>query len=82
MEGDGDRPEGGKMGPIVIVFREVERPEIEQKENMEARTFRPSPEEGAWERTSGEWLSPLQAPPVRVRQLLNMIPSQNQSITL
>lgn len=66
--------------PIVIMFRELaERPEMKQKGNIESRTFRAAPEEGAWERAASEWLPSSQAPPVRVTQLLNTIPTQIQN---
>lgn len=52
------------MTAIVIMLREMsERPEMKQKENTEGRTFRAAPEEGAWDRTAGEWLPASQAPP-------------------
>lgn len=53
---------------------------MKEKETIESRTFRADPEEGTWERTTGGWLTSNQAPPVRVTQLLSMIPFQTQSI--
>lgn len=59
--------------------RHLERPEMKQKENIERRTFRAAPEEGAWERTTSGWLYPSQVPSMQVVQLLSTALSQTQN---
>lgn len=79
-EGAGEVPRDGKGGHLLSSFREtVERPEMKELENIERRTFRAVPEEGAWERTTSGWLYPSQVPSMQVVQLLSAALFQTQN---